>query len=212
MEIFSEDIDWINKNTPKDQGLVKVNTIGNGSTSIPNFWSDKMYTVRITSDPKCEIEAELIDLTNPKFCWSEGRKHFELLDEAGNSIADYIFYSSYGSYDIDVIDLNDDGKMEFIFVFGEGRGTNARRENLGVYEVVQDGLKKVYSTKYSLPFGLVNRWSYERYYRDTDANGTIDLELILDYGPLFGHPRAESLEMLPKEETKVFRYAVLDNG
>jgi len=132
--------------------------------------------------------------------------HFELLDEKDNVVADYLFYSSYGFYDIDTVDLNDDGKMEFVFIFGEGRGTNARRENLGVYEVVQDGLKKVYSTKYSLPFGIVNSWSYGRYYRDTDGDGKTDLELILDYRPLFGHPHAETLEMLPKEEVRVFRF------
>lgn len=184
-----------------EQNLIQVETIKNlGDFPIPNFLGDKTYTVRIVRNP------EFINLTTPSDCWDEDSFRIFLIDEAGNNVVDYSFCSSYGDFEIDFVDLTGDKKMEVVFILGEGRGTNCRRENLEIYKVVENSLKQLYSTRYSDYYGLHHRWWYERQYRDTDGNGTTDLELLLDHDPIGVMPLLESPELIPKEKVKVFRF------
>jgi hypothetical protein len=171
-----------------------------GEFPVPDIVEGKVYTARIVENPKLTDHAQDTD------CWGGDSLQLFLNDEAGNKVIDYAFCSSYGEFSIDFVDLNGDKQKEIVFVLGQGRGTSARREILTIYEVAAPGLHELYSRVYSDYYGSSGRWWYNRYYRDTDNDKIIDLELILSYDPI-GETHLESPELIPKEKRIVYRGA-----
>ena len=124
-------------------------------------------------------------------------------------VIEHTFPSSYGEFEIEFIDLNNDQYKEIVFVLGVGRGINARNETLAVYEVAGRCLQELYSTRYMNWYGPNDRWWYDRYYRDINNDGTVDLELILDHDPI-GQSHLEVPKLIPREQVKVFRAENID--
>jgi hypothetical protein len=114
------------------------------------------------------------------------------------------FYSSYQEFRIDIVDLDGDGRGEFVFALGSGRGTSARRETLSIEHLEDDHLRQIVSTPLSDYYGPGSRWWYSVEFKDTDGDGVTDLELKLHSD---GGPALNSVDSLvPSEHTKVFRW------
>jgi hypothetical protein len=83
----------------------------------------------------------------------------------GSLVAEKSFYSSYGVFSIHIVDLDGDGKKEFIFMIGDGRGTSARKEMLVVERLVGNQFQGVLTTPLSDFYDSGKQWKYSVKYQ-----------------------------------------------
>jgi hypothetical protein len=114
------------------------------------------------------------------------------------------FTSSYGFFDLSIVDVTGNGQGDFFLITGEGHGTDVRAETLNVYERNGDSFKKILSTPVSDYFG-VDRWWYEPIFADVNGDGVTDLALRLQHDDYRGHS-VDIPSMIPKIKLKEFVY------
>lgn len=114
------------------------------------------------------------------------------------------FTSTYGFFDLSLVDVIGDGNDEYFLVTGEGRGTSARSETLHVYQRMGSSFKEILTTPISAFFG-VDQWWYEPIFADVNGDGVTDLMLKLHHDDYRGHS-IDSPSMIPKTKLKEFLY------
>lgn len=82
------------------------------------------------------------------------------------------FESSYGVFELNMVDLTNDGIEDFVLISGRGRGTSARSELLRVFTLRDTQLKPVLDMVVSDYFGSGCRWWYRRDYVNKQLKGT----------------------------------------
>ena len=75
-------------------------------------------------------------------------------------IASKPFHSSYQKFHIDIVDLDGNGRKEFVFTLGEGRGTSARRETLYIERFDGFQFNQILATPLSDFYASGRRWWY----------------------------------------------------
>jgi hypothetical protein len=70
------------------------------------------------------------------------------------------FESTYGMFELVLADVTGDDIEELLLVRGRGRGTGVRTEELDVFEVGNNGLKRIFSHPVSGRYGISCKWSY----------------------------------------------------
>jgi hypothetical protein len=125
---------------------------------------------------------------------------FSVKDSTGAMLAKKSFRSSYGEFRIDAIDVDGDGLREFVFITGEGRGTSARRETLDIEPLENGLLRTIVSCPRSDFYEAGKRWWYAISFKDTDKNGTTDVELQLCADDEAGFNEG------PAEQVKIFKW------
>ena len=117
------------------------------------------------------------------------------------------FHSSYGGFEMDLVDLDGDGSEEVVLVKGEGRGTSARSESLNVYRLNGGIMALVVSTPLSGYAGSGHWWQYDCQYHDTDGNGTCDILLQLDETVYETGGSSLIQAAVPRDARKVIRFS-----
>jgi len=125
-------------------------------------------------------------------------------DQNQKLVASKPFHSSYQKFHIDIVDLDGDGRKEFIFTLGEGRGTSARRETLYVEHFEDFHFKQVLATPLSDFYASGRKWWYLVEFKSTEGGRTTDLVLRLrvDDDPTKNLPQGT----VPTEQTKIFTW------
>ena len=139
-----------------------------------------------------------------KGSWPEDHFLLQIKEpEDSNTLAETRFISSYGDFDLQLVDVTGDGIEEFILVWGKGRGTSARQEHLSV--LMQSGkiFKPILEILVSDYFGSGLAWWYDREFKIIDNKGPIALRLDLKNSPFKGCDLC-SPSLIPKEKTKEF--------
>ncbi|MBI3403869.1 MAG: hypothetical protein HY046_00225 [Acidobacteria bacterium] len=93
------------------------------------------------------------------------------------------FESSYGKFDLCLVDLTGDKKEEFVLITGKNHGTSVRAETLEVFQLSGRALKQLLSIEVSGFFGM-GQWWYRREYVDVNGDGITDLRLVLSHDPI----------------------------
>lgn len=122
-------------------------------------------------------------------------------------IARITFDSTYGEFNLALVDVTGDGTEEFFLITGEGRGTNARFETLTVLKRDGASLHPILKTRVSAPCGVDCRWQYEPHFENTGQSGRINLRLTRK---IIGTVGQDDHKLIPKEEEKEFAYSAAD--
>ncbi len=125
--------------------------------------------------------------------------------DGGQKVLEAPFFSSYGDFQIDLVDLTGDGCEEYVFVVGDGRGTSARREHLIVKQERNSQLVEILSIVRSDYFGSGVTWWYDCEYIDLNRDGITDVRLTLDHSPT-DITSLQAPEDIPSEQVKVYRW------
>lgn len=141
---------------------------------------------------------------NPKDSFTDDHLVMTILTQEWNpkTIASKKFESTYGIFDLALVDVMGDGIEEFFLVTGENRGTNVREETLTVWSRTGKSFSKLLSVRVSSFCGISCHWEYERQFVDVNGDGIIDLRLILEVDP--GKQPDHSL--IPKEAVREYIY------
>jgi len=166
-----------------------------GKTSVL-LLPGKRYTIEVAQD-----ESRL-QKTFPDF--PEDWLVLKVKDKNQKLVASKTFYSSYQRFRIDIVDLDGDGRKEFVFTLGEGRGTSARRETLYIEHFEDSQFKQILTTPLSDFYASGRRWWYAVEFKDADGNGTTDVLLRLHTDDDSAKNSAQGL--VPTEQTKIFRW------
>lgn len=119
-------------------------------------------------------------------------------------LAQLKFTSSYGFFDLSLVDVVGDGEGEFLLTTGEGHGTDVRAETLTVYRRLGKTFQAILRTPISSYFG-VDQWWYKPEFTDVNGDGIIDLKLTLDHDPYQGYS-VDVPSQIPKTKLKKFVY------
>lgn len=114
------------------------------------------------------------------------------------------FTSSYGFFDLSVVDVMGNAQGEFFLITGDGHGTSVRAETLNVYERKGHSFDKILTTTISGYFG-VDQWRYEPIFADVNNDGITDLILELHHDDYRGHS-SDVPSLIPKIKLKEFVY------
>lgn len=137
--------------------------------------------------------------------WPEDNFVLEVLASrtASTPLARMNFHSTYGFFDLSLVDLTGDGVEEFVLVTGQGRGTNIREETLEVWKREGKSFKSLLEEKVSAPCGVSCNWTYEREFVLVDKNPISRLRLIRKTtGTIESWEHGE----IPKEELLEYAY------
>ena len=137
--------------------------------------------------------------------WAADDFLLTVTSDQGDKVLDEPFCSSYGDFQIDLIDLTGDGREEYVFLVGEGRGTSARREWLIVRQERDGHFVDILREVRSDYFGSGATWWYDYAYVDIDDDGATDLELTLDHSPT-DIATLQTPEDIPREKVKQYRW------
>lgn len=125
-----------------------------------------------------------------------------LRDHRQATIASKPFHSSYQQFRIQTIDLDGDGRREFIFVLGQERGTSARREVLYIERFDGSLFRELISTPVSDFYAPGRRWWYSIAYGTAKGSGVhVEMKLHVD-----DMNENVSHELVPTEKLKTFRW------
>lgn len=114
------------------------------------------------------------------------------------------FTSSYGFFDLSIVDVMGNAQGEFFLITGDGHGTSVRAETLNVYERKGHSFDKILTTTISGYFG-VDQWRYESIFADVNNDGITDLILELHHDDYRGHS-SDVPSLIPKIKQKEFVY------
>ena len=117
------------------------------------------------------------------------------------------FQSSYGTFQIELVDLDGDGLEEIILVKGDGRGTSVRCESLNIYRLKGEIIAPIASVPLSGYAGSGHPWNFSYRYDDTDANGTTDIILELDAMDHAANDTTLIKGALPTETLKIIKFS-----
>ena len=163
-----------------------------GKTSV--FLSPgKRYIIEVTQDQKRLHE----DFPEDWFV-------LKVKDQNEKLVASKTFYSTYQEFHIYIVDLDGDGRKEFLFALGEGRGTSARRETLYIERLQDSQFKQILSTPLSDFYASGRRWWYSIEFKNANGDGTTDLLLQLHIDD--DSAKSVAQEGIPAEQTKVFKW------
>lgn len=155
------------------------------------------FAVRIVQDP------------DPKKTdsWPEDSFVLEILASrtASRPLARMKFYSTYGFFDLSLVDLTGDGVEELLLVTGVGRGTNVREETLTVWKRDGKVFKSLLEKKVSAPCGVYCAWEYERQIVVVSQNANPHLRLIRR---ITGTVQSGDHAEIPKDEIIEYMYDV----
>ena len=118
------------------------------------------------------------------------------------TIAETRFSSTYGKFELSVIDITGDGNEEFILIQGNGRGTNARQENVIVLKRSGQSLTQILNEPRSDYFGSGKLWWYQHRFI-SKASDTV-LQLVLENDPIDENCILCDPSLLPQEKIKSF--------
>jgi hypothetical protein len=113
------------------------------------------------------------------------------------------FESSYGFFDLSLVDVTGDGVEEFFLVTGEGHGTHARSETLNVLMRRGKVFQSILKIPVSSPCGGSCDWEYERQFADINGDGIIDLRLVRK---ITGNLDRGDHKYIPKDEVREYIY------
>ena len=183
------------KNSPAGRTVYPVSILWPSRVAFPTAPLRKGFTVDVARDPQ--------------YCKSDFPEDHLLLtvyaDKTGSHpLAEMKFTSSYGFFDLSLVDIVGDGQEEYFLVTGEGHGTDVRMETLSVYRRVGSSFKIILRTPISSYFG-VDRWWYQPTFTDVNGDGVIDLQLTLHHDPYQGHS-SDVPSLIPKIKVKEFVY------
>jgi hypothetical protein len=172
--------------------VVSIDSLGKTSVLLQ---PGKSYMIEVAQDESRLQETFPDD-------WFELR----VKDQNQKLVASKPFQSSYHKFHIDIVDLDGDGRKEFVFSLGEGRGTSARRETLYIEHFEDFHFKQVLATPLSDFYASGRKWWYSVEFKNT-GGGTTDVVLRL-------HTDADSANKsaqvgIPAEQTKVFRWRTI---
>src|SRR5882762_3678758 len=161
-------------------------------------------TVTLQPRVKCIIDV-VQDDTRRRESFPEDWLVLRIKDLNQKILANKPFYSSYQRFRIDIVDLDGDGRREFVFTLGTGRGTSARQETLSIERFEDYQFRLVVTTPLSDFYASGSKWWYSVEFRDTDGDGVTDVELKLHSDD--NDSALRSLDgRVPSEHTKVFRW------
>jgi len=113
--------------------------------------------------------------------------------------------SSYGKFQLFVVDLTGDGIEEVVCILGEGRGTSARSEYLHVYRWEGASINNILLVPFSEHFGMEGRWWYvPEFWRDA-GTGRVSLDLRLEHDQFTGR-EDEFPDLIPKDNLLVYQW------
>ncbi len=95
-------------------------------------------------------------------------------DQNEKLVASKAFYSTYQEFHIYIVDLDGDGRKEFLFELGEGRGTRARRELLDIERLEGSQFTPILTTPLSDFYASGRRWWYAVEFKP-GGDGTTDV-------------------------------------
>lgn len=131
--------------------------------------------------------------------WAEDQ--FQLTAMTNGDSWTHRFSSSYGSFKVEVIDLNGGALPELVLIQGTGRGTSVRSERLVVLGL-RDTMVELETVPFSGYFGSGAKWWYEHEYVDVDRDGRSEIRLRLKHTPI-GEGGLEQPNSIPHEEEVV---------
>jgi hypothetical protein len=123
---------------------------------------------------------------------------------AGEVVFEREFRSSYGYFDLRIVDLTGDGIEEFVLITGEGHGAQAREETLEVWRRSEKSLASILSVPVSGYWGVGRTWWYAPQFVDRNRDGIIDLELVLGIDPTSAP--GEDVSGIPEEAFPLYVY------
>lgn len=102
------------------------------------------------------------DRTFPEGAWPEDYFVLRIYRLATSATADieFPFESTYGYFELNLVDLTDDRIEELVLITGRGRGTSVRGELLRVFGIRAKQLKPLLEVPVSGYFGSGCRWWY----------------------------------------------------
>lgn len=200
----------IMSNLPKQLVLVIALTFLIGATNASDFHPSSLNqsgTIVLTgwrTTPKLTVS---MSLDNDTKCPWEGDcllLTVRLGDAKRTEIKKKIL-SSYGSFQLFLVDLIGEGTEQVVLITGGGRGTSVRAELLTVYKVTDSGLKVILDAPYSEYFGSGKRWWYEPIFeRPKDPRLSAQMTLVLHHDEWDKSEALVSPESIPS--AKIIRY------
>ena len=141
-----------------------------------------------------------VDESHRNDTWPEEWLILTVKDSSKRILGSRSFYSSYGKFRIDIIDLDGDHVPEFLFVVGNGRGTSTREEVLLVTHFIAGHFQQVASLPVSGFYGPGSEWRYSMAYREFKTGRSPELVLRLQVDP------GSASGLIPRETLKVVRW------
>lgn len=183
------------KPLPFSDTVYPVSILWPSRVAFPTTPKGKGFVVDVSEDPQCS-KSEFPEDHLILAVYADKRG---LLPIAGMK-----FTSSYGFFDLSLVDVVGDGNEEFFLVTGSGHGTDVRSETLSVYRRVQNSFKCILRTPVSAYFG-VDRWWYQPIFADVNGDGVTDLRLELHHDP-YRRGSVDMPSLIPKTKVKEFVY------
>jgi hypothetical protein len=134
--------------------------------------------------------------------WAEDQFQINAISNGRSWI--HRFGSSYGLFNIEVVNLTGSALPELVLIQGTGRGTSVRSERLVVFGL-RDSMEELVTVPYSGYFGSDAKWWYEHEYVDTDHDGRFRICLHLKHTPI-GKGGFEKPESIPHEKELVIDF------
>ena len=168
------------------------------ATSLAGFWGPFRHEAPRDTPPTVSIDhvgtyhlaktalRPAIDITveqreTQESFWPEDYLRIRASCRDGKWQASWPFYSAYGSFQIDLVDLSGDGIEEGVFILEDGHGTGPLPHTLVVQRLTSNRFMAVLRRPQSGGFGPGVGWRYEPSFVDVNRDGTLDLRLVLDY-------------------------------
>lgn len=149
----------------------------------------------------------ILEISNDKKiedAWPEDHFILRISDPLNNkTITETHFISSYGYFNLQVLDITGDGVEEFILIQGNGRGTSARSETILVFQHSGQTLKKILTEPISDYFGPAHQWRYKLKIVTIDSDNIV-LRLMLDSLPVDKECALCEPSLIPEEKIKEF--------
>jgi len=178
------------KQPQQARALYPVSLISPGQVSYPTTPARAGFVLDVSDDPNGESEGDDMILKVLRNSRSE------------QPLAQLKFASTYGFFDLTLVDVTGDGIEAFFLVTGENLGTNVRQERLTVWTRSGKSFRKLLRVPVSAYCGMFCHWEYERQFVDVNEDGIIDLRLVLKVEP--GKHADRSL--IPKETVREYTY------
>ena len=179
------------QNRAVDKGLRPISIVGPSRISYPATAARRGFIIDISED-SCE---------EGYFCEDNLILDIFATESSPDPLSELRFSSSYGYFDLSLVDLTGDNIEEFVLVAGEGRGTNARSQTLTVWQRRRKKFSSLLSVPVSGPCGVSCDWEYERQFTDVNGDGIIDLRLVRK---ITGTVAKQDHQLIPREAEKDF--------